>query len=246
MAVVVAPAFVVGDDFEAGNKPRKLAVVEQKIRPGLAVPLEVAARGVRDDEDAAGREQRRIERKERAVEVVKLEDQVPRSHGRRVALEIEIEIEIERDGFEAISRADRLVVGEREADRRDVGEGHVEPAPGQREGVAPCSAADSLFEPACAQLDCAATRSSATSSSTLTISSTSPLACLDVLDGLFEPEAAALKAELLAARDMGAFKAQALHVRQKYPGLSSWMAEIEARQSSFAWARGNRRGVQRA
>ena len=240
MAVVVAPAFVVGDDFEAGNKPRKLAVVEQKIRPGLAVPLEVAARGVRDDEDAAGREQRRIERKERAVEVVNPEDQVPRSHGQRVALEIE------RDGFEAISRADRLVVGEREADRRDVGEGHVEPAPGQREGVAPCSAADSLFEPACARLDCATTRSSATSSSALKISSTSPLACLDVLDGLFEPEAAALKAELLAARDMGAFKAQAFHVRQKYPGLSSWMAEIEARQSSFAWARGNRRGVQRA
>ena len=67
-----------------------------------------------------------------------------------------------------------------------------------------------------------------------------PLACLDVLDGLFAPEAAALKAELLAARDMGAFKTQAFHVRQRYPSLSYWMAEIEARQSSFAWARGNR------
>ncbi len=67
-----------------------------------------------------------------------------------------------------------------------------------------------------------------------------PLTCLDVLDGLFAPEAAALKAELLAARDMGAFRNQAFHVRQKYPGLSYWMAEIEARQSAFAWARGNR------
>jgi hypothetical protein len=67
-----------------------------------------------------------------------------------------------------------------------------------------------------------------------------PLTCLEVLDGLFAPEAAALKAELLAARDMGAFRNQAFHVRQKYPGLSYWMAEIEARQSTFAWARGNR------
>ena len=133
---VVAPGFVVADDFEAGNKPRKLAIVEQEGRAGLRVALEVGAGGVRDDEQAAGREERGIALEERAVEVIGLEDQVPWSLRRRFALEIE------RDDFEAILRADRLGEGEGEADGRDVGEGYVEPATGEHEGVAACAAAD--------------------------------------------------------------------------------------------------------
>ncbi len=42
-----------------------------------------------DDEQAAGREERGIEREERAMEVMELEDQIPRAGGRRVDLEIE-------------------------------------------------------------------------------------------------------------------------------------------------------------
>jgi hypothetical protein len=54
-------------------------------------------------------------------------------------------------------------------------------------------------------------------------------ALLDVLDGVYAPEAEALRAELLFARgDRAGFEAQAARVRRAHPGLSYWMDRVEA------------------
>ncbi len=58
MAIVVAPNFVVGNDFEPGNKHPEPTVAEENVRFRLAIALEVAALEMRDDEETTRREQR--------------------------------------------------------------------------------------------------------------------------------------------------------------------------------------------
>ncbi|MGK3968477.1 hypothetical protein WMF38_30390 [Sorangium sp. So ce118] len=65
-------------------------------------------------------------------------------------------------------------------------------------------------------------------------------ALLNVLDGVFAPEAYGLAAELLAARDPGAFAGYAQQVKAAYPGLAAWIDAIAAGQSEIAWARSHR------
>ncbi|WP_437672336.1 hypothetical protein [Sorangium sp. So ce131] len=65
-------------------------------------------------------------------------------------------------------------------------------------------------------------------------------ALLGVLGGVFAPEAYGLAAELVAARDPGAFAGYAQQVKAAYPGLTAWMDAIAAGQSDLAWARGHR------
>jgi hypothetical protein len=65
-----------------------------------------------------------------------------------------------------------------------------------------------------------------------------PLARLDVLDGLFEPEREALRAELLAARkDPAALASQVANVKRRFPDLTYWMNAILAGESEIAWTR---------
>jgi len=65
-----------------------------------------------------------------------------------------------------------------------------------------------------------------------------PLDRVDMLDGLFAPEREALRAELLAARDMPAeLVAQVDRVRRDHPGLTYWMDEIVDGASEIAWIR---------
>jgi hypothetical protein len=61
--------------------------------------------------------------------------------------------------------------------------------------------------------------------------------CLDVLDGLFEPEKAALLAELLAVRDKEAFARQVIEVKNRYPGLTKWMDDLANGRSEIQWER---------
>ncbi|WP_063816003.1 hypothetical protein [Sorangium cellulosum] len=65
-------------------------------------------------------------------------------------------------------------------------------------------------------------------------------ALLNVLGGVFAPEAYGLAAELLAARDPGAFAGYAQQVKAAYPALAAWMDAIAAGQSEIAWARSHR------
>jgi hypothetical protein len=65
-------------------------------------------------------------------------------------------------------------------------------------------------------------------------------ACLETVRGVLLPEAEALRAELYAAADPLAFAKQGALVRQRFPALSFWMAQIEAGQSDFQWSRRGR------
>ncbi|MGK3982127.1 hypothetical protein WME99_03780 [Sorangium sp. So ce136] len=63
-------------------------------------------------------------------------------------------------------------------------------------------------------------------------------ALLDALDGVYEPEAHALHAELHAARgDTARLADQAELIRARYPGLSWWIDRIEAGQSELGFVR---------
>ncbi|WP_437970752.1 hypothetical protein WMF04_16325 [Sorangium sp. So ce260] len=63
-------------------------------------------------------------------------------------------------------------------------------------------------------------------------------AVLDVLDGVYTPEAHALRAELHAARgDAARFAEQAELVRSTYPGLAWWIERLEAGQSEIGFVR---------
>ncbi|WP_437650057.1 hypothetical protein [Sorangium sp. So ce362] len=63
-------------------------------------------------------------------------------------------------------------------------------------------------------------------------------AVLDVLDGVYAPEAHALRAELHAARgDAARFVEQAERIRSTYPGLAWWIERIEAGQSEIGFVR---------
>ncbi|KYF64764.1 hypothetical protein BE11_48865 [Sorangium cellulosum] len=63
-------------------------------------------------------------------------------------------------------------------------------------------------------------------------------ALLDVLDGVYAPEAHALRAELHAARgDAARFAEQAELIRTRYPGLAWWIDRIEAGQSELGFVR---------
>ncbi|WP_437310429.1 hypothetical protein [Sorangium sp. So ce388] len=63
-------------------------------------------------------------------------------------------------------------------------------------------------------------------------------ALLDVLDGVYEPEAHALRAELHAARgDTARLAEQAELIRARYPGLAWWIDRIEAGQSELGFVR---------
>lgn len=63
-------------------------------------------------------------------------------------------------------------------------------------------------------------------------------ALLDVLDGVYAPEAHALRAELHAARgDAARFAEQAEIIRTRYPGLAWWIDRIEAGQSELGFVR---------
>lgn len=63
-------------------------------------------------------------------------------------------------------------------------------------------------------------------------------AVLDVLDGVYAPEAHALRAELYAARgDRARFAEQAAIIRTRYPGLTFWIERIEAGQSELGFVR---------
>lgn len=69
-----------------------------------------------------------------------------------------------------------------------------------------------------------------------------PLGAIDegflaLLDGLFAPDAEGLRAELLAAKDRAAFAAHAARVKATWPGLTTWMNEIEDGTSAIAWTR---------
>jgi hypothetical protein len=67
---------------------------------------------------------------------------------------------------------------------------------------------------------------------------TIPLARLDVLDGLFEPEREALRAEILAAgNDRAALARQVADVKRRFPELTYWMNAILAGESEIAWTR---------
>ncbi|AUX22050.1 hypothetical protein SOCEGT47_025510 [Sorangium cellulosum] len=69
---------------------------------------------------------------------------------------------------------------------------------------------------------------------------------LDVLDGVYAPEAHGLRAELYAARgDAARFAEQAAIIRAWYPGLAWWIERIEAGQSEYGFigaCRERRRG----
>lgn len=68
-----------------------------------------------------------------------------------------------------------------------------------------------------------------------------PLTSLDVLDGLFLPERAALQAEILAQRgDAGAFQAHLADAKRAFPELSWWLDHIEPGGSVIAWTRRHR------
>jgi|GEM_PF-2838716 len=68
-----------------------------------------------------------------------------------------------------------------------------------------------------------------------------PLSRLDVLDGIFLPERAALQAELLAQRgDIAALRKHIAAAKRDYPGLSWWLDSIEEGGSVIAWARSHR------
>lgn len=68
-----------------------------------------------------------------------------------------------------------------------------------------------------------------------------PLSRLDVLDGIFLPERAALQAELLAQRgDTAALRKHIAAAKRDYPGLSWWLDSIEAGGSVIGWARSHR------
>ncbi|WP_437665960.1 hypothetical protein [Sorangium sp. So ce1182] len=63
-------------------------------------------------------------------------------------------------------------------------------------------------------------------------------ALLDVLDGVYEPEAHALRAELHASRgDTARLAEQAELIRTRYPGLAWWIERIEAGQSELGFVR---------
>ncbi|WP_437878246.1 hypothetical protein [Sorangium sp. So ce513] len=63
-------------------------------------------------------------------------------------------------------------------------------------------------------------------------------ALLDVLDGVYAPEAHALRAELHAARgDAARLAEQAAIIRSRYPGLAWWIDRIEAGQSELGLVR---------
>ncbi|WP_437818738.1 hypothetical protein [Sorangium sp. So ce1078] len=63
-------------------------------------------------------------------------------------------------------------------------------------------------------------------------------AVLDVLDGVYTPEAHALRAELHAARgDAARFAEQAELIRSTYPGLAWWIERLEAGQSEIGFVR---------
>ncbi|WP_437727854.1 hypothetical protein [Sorangium sp. So ce861] len=63
-------------------------------------------------------------------------------------------------------------------------------------------------------------------------------AVLDALDGVYAPEAHALRAELHAARgDAARFAEQAQLIRTTYPGLAWWIERIEAGQSEIGFVR---------
>ncbi|XXY48302.1 hypothetical protein WME91_50710 [Sorangium sp. So ce269] len=71
-------------------------------------------------------------------------------------------------------------------------------------------------------------------------------ALLDVLDGVYEPEAHALRAELHAARgDTARLAEQAELVRSRYPGLAWWIDRIEAGQSELGFVRACRAASRR-
>ncbi|WP_437737019.1 hypothetical protein [Sorangium sp. So ce1335] len=63
-------------------------------------------------------------------------------------------------------------------------------------------------------------------------------ALLDALDGVYAPEAHALRAELHAARgDAARLAEQAEIIRTRYPGLAWWIDRIEAGQSELGFIR---------
>ncbi|WP_437746349.1 hypothetical protein WME73_16115 [Sorangium sp. So ce302] len=63
-------------------------------------------------------------------------------------------------------------------------------------------------------------------------------ALLDVLRGVYEPEAHALRAEIYAARgDAARFAEAAAFIRATYPGLAWWIERIEAGQSEIGFVR---------
>jgi hypothetical protein len=65
-----------------------------------------------------------------------------------------------------------------------------------------------------------------------------PLERLDALDGMFEPEREALRAEILKARgETAAAARQIAYVKHTYPALTDWMNRLIAGQSDIAWAR---------
>ena len=63
------------------------------------------------------------------------------------------------------------------------------------------------------------------------------LARLDALDGLYAPQAAALRAELLALLGDSAAAEAAAAVRQTWPALSWWIDDVEAGAGTIAWER---------
>jgi hypothetical protein len=65
-----------------------------------------------------------------------------------------------------------------------------------------------------------------------------PLNRLDVLDGLFESEREALRAELLSAGgDPVTLAGQVANVKRQFPALTRWMNQLLAGESEIAWAR---------
>jgi hypothetical protein len=64
---------------------------------------------------------------------------------------------------------------------------------------------------------------------------------LDVLDGVFTPEADAMRAELAAARDPSQRAALASTLAMQYPELYAWAEDIRHARGVFAWADAQRR-----
>jgi hypothetical protein len=123
------PPLLVAHELEPRDERRELAVLEDVSRARARVALEVRARGVRDQEPAAGRELRGEREEQGPMQEVRAEDDVPRSARQGLRLEIDLE------GLDGEPLGARVVRRPREGDVRDVRERDVEPTACEPERV---------------------------------------------------------------------------------------------------------------
>lgn len=123
------PPLLVAHDLELRDEGGELAVLEDVSRARARVALEVRARGVRDQEPAAGRELRGEREEQGPMQEVRAEDDVPRSARQGLRLEIDLE------GLDGEPLGARVARRPREGDVRDVRERDVEPTACEPERV---------------------------------------------------------------------------------------------------------------